>query len=145
METGLTVVPPTLPDLICNVSAIGEVTEGEKVDLNYTVTNTGNRTAVGFVTKLSVGGLTVYSSRVEELCPGETHTKGYTWIADKAGEYEVRYSVDTSGVVDEVDEGNNTSEALIDVKAPLNMAYVVSAVLLVAFALAAAYWYRLRS
>ena len=145
METGLTVVPPTLPDLICNVSAIGEVTEGEKVDLHYTVTNTGNRTAVGFVTKLSVGGLTVYSSRVEELCPGETHTKGYTWIADKASEYEVQYSVDTSGVVDEVDEGNNTSEAFIDVKAQLNMVYVVSAVLLAAFALAAAYLYKLRS
>jgi len=145
METGLTVVPPTLPDLVCNVSPIGEVVEDEKVDMHYTVANAGNRTAVGFVTKLYVNGLTAYSSRMEELCPGETHTNVYTWIASKAGEYEVRYSIDTSGVVDEVDEDNNTSEALIDVKAQLNMAYVVTAVLLAAFALAAAYLYKLRS
>lgn len=145
METGLTVVPPTLPDLVCNVSPIGEVVENEKVDMHHTVTNAGNRTAVGFVTKLYVNGLTAYSSRVEELGPGETQTNVYTWIASKADEYEVQYSVDTSSVVDELDEDNNTSEALIEVKAPLNMTYVVTAVLLVAFSLAAAYWYRSRS
>jgi len=136
----LTVTPPTVSDLVCFVESNATLVEpGDVVSIRYLVANQGNRTAAGFACVLTVDGLRVSSTRVDELVPGGNESWVYDWIIDGEGEFSVVYSVDVDAVVFELVEENNSDSLVLVSERPFP---VMSVIVVVFFGLVGFYFWR---
>ena len=136
----LTVTPPAVSDLVCFVESNATLVGlGDVVSILYLVANQGNRTAAGFACVLTVDGLRVSSTRVDELVPGGNESWVYDWIIDGEGEFSVVYSVDVDAVVFELVEENNSDSLVLVSERPFP---VMSVIVVVFFGLVGFYFWR---
>ena len=129
------VTPPTIPDLGSFLrSNVTQLRLGDKALLQFTVHNSGNRTAKDFMCSLSVGGLRVSSNRIEALPPNMNLTYSYSWEAVDDGEYSAILTVDTLEEVVETNEGNNVSQITLYSEKPFPITVLLGSLLVLGVA-----------
>jgi len=129
----VTVVPQTVPDLVCSLTANQTlVGAGKNILLHYSIRNAGNKTAENFTCNLSLDGLKVCEHRIDVLAPGENRTWSYTWIMSRGGLHEAVFTVSDKNELCEVNKDNNLAQIIVEVNpAKANNLFMVLGVALV--------------
>ena len=121
------VVPPTVPDLVAELSSGQVAVEvGESVVLEYGVSNVGNRTAEVVSCSLKINELTVSSTRVEVVYPGETVQFEYIFTPISSDVNNVRYMVNFDEAIFEVNVENNVASIEIEAVTPINYGLITA-------------------
>ena len=84
---------------------------GTLVPATLEVSNKGGKEALDFFLTVTSGKRMVYKEKINSLHPGTSRFVNFSFYPVKAGEYELKASVDTTGSVDESSELNNSATA----------------------------------
>lgn len=110
------------PDLQPTQIAVSNLYAGVSNTVTVIVVNNNNATATNFDVKLEVGNVTIGNSTVSNILPKNDSWYypayvNFNWIPATAGNYTLRATVDSAGVIAESDDTNNQFEQSVTVSA----------------------------